>query len=169
MQSGRSVRPWISGIARRHQADLVRERIADVDVEHVSAAGHLLGHVHLQLREVARLELCLEGLAAGRVDPLADDAERLLGADDDGPRPRSARLRPRPRSASSIGYAYGIDRHQRRFLLLGRHLGNLSRPGRRAACKHSDSGSALGFFVTARGTSRATAKAHSTGRMMDII
>ena len=34
------------------------------------------------------LELRLERLAAGRVDPLADDAERLLRPDDDGPRPR---------------------------------------------------------------------------------
>ena len=70
-----------------HQRDLVGQRIADVDVEHVRAAGHLLGHVDLELREVARLEQRLERLAPGRVDPLADDAERLLRPDDDGPRP----------------------------------------------------------------------------------
>ena len=72
-----------------HQPDLVGERVADVDVEHVGAARDLLRDVRLDLREVAGLELRLEGLAAGRVDPLADDAERLLGPDDDG-----LRLRP---------------------------------------------------------------------------
>ena len=88
MQSGRSVRPCTSGIACGHQADLVGERIADVDVEHVGAARDLLRDVDLELREVARLELGLERLAAGRVDPLADHAERPLRPDDDGPRPR---------------------------------------------------------------------------------
>ena len=72
-----------------HQPDLVGERIADVDVEHVGAARQLLGDVDLDLREIALLQLRLECLAAGRVDPLADDAERLAGADDDGPRPRA--------------------------------------------------------------------------------
>ena len=35
------------------------------------------------LREVALAQLRREGLAPGRVDPLADDAERLVGADHD--------------------------------------------------------------------------------------
>ena len=71
-----------------HQLDLVRQRVADVHVQHVCAAGHLLGDVDLDLGEVAGLQLRLEPLAPGRVDALADDAERLPGADDDGPRPR---------------------------------------------------------------------------------
>ena len=45
MHSGRSVRPWISVTALAHQRDLVGERIADVDVEHVRAARDLLLHV----------------------------------------------------------------------------------------------------------------------------
>ena len=72
----------------RHQLDLVGERVADVHVEHVGAALDLLRDVDLELREVARLELGLERLAARRVDPLADHAERLLRTDDDGLRPR---------------------------------------------------------------------------------
>ena len=72
----------------RHQLDLVGERVADVDVEHVGAALDLLRDVDLELREVAGLQLRLERLAPGRVDPLADHAERLLRPDDDGPRPR---------------------------------------------------------------------------------
>ena len=59
-----------------HQLDLVGERVADVDVEHVGAAGDLLRDVDLDAREVALLQLRLELLAAGRVDPLADHAER---------------------------------------------------------------------------------------------
>ena len=69
---------------RPHQLDLVGEGIADVDVEHVGAARDLLSDVHLDAREVAVLELRLELLAAGRVDALADHAERAVGPDDDG-------------------------------------------------------------------------------------
>ena len=57
MQSGRSVSPCTSATACAHQLDLVRQRVADVDVEHVRAARDLLGDVDLELREVARLEL----------------------------------------------------------------------------------------------------------------
>ena len=64
MQSGRSVSPCTSGIACAHQLDLVGERVADVDVEHVGAARDLLRDVGLELREVARLQLRLERLAA---------------------------------------------------------------------------------------------------------
>ena len=71
-----------------HQCDLVGKRVADVHVEHVGAALDLLRDVGLELREIARLELGLERLPAGGVDPLADDAERLLRTDDDGLRPR---------------------------------------------------------------------------------
>ena len=71
-----------------HQVDLVGERIADVDIEHVRAALDLLRDVGLDLRQVARLKLRLERLAPGRVDPLADHAERLLRPDDDRPRRR---------------------------------------------------------------------------------
>ena len=84
MQIGRSVRPCTIGTARPIRPDLVRHRVAHVDVEDVGAARDLLGDVDLDLREVAGLELGLEGLPAGRVDPLADDAERLLRADHDG-------------------------------------------------------------------------------------
>ena len=69
---------------RAHQLDLVGERIADVDVEHVGAAGNLLRDVQLDAGQVAVLQLCLKLLAARRVDALADHAERALGADDDG-------------------------------------------------------------------------------------
>ena len=72
-----------------HQADLVRERVAHVDVERVGAARHLLGDVDLELGEVAGLELGLERLAPGRVDPLADHAERLLGPDHELPGSRA--------------------------------------------------------------------------------
>src|SRR5439155_5775432 len=72
----------------RHQPDLVGERVADVDVEHVRPAFDLLSDVELELREVARLQLGLERLAARRVDPLADHAEGMLRTDDDGSRPR---------------------------------------------------------------------------------
>src|SRR5579862_6430953 len=71
----------------RHQPDLVRERIADVHVQDVRAACNLLRHVDLELREVPGLQLRLEAFATGRVDPLADDAERLLRTDRDRPRP----------------------------------------------------------------------------------
>ena len=71
-----------------HQLDLVGERVADVDVEHVGAARDLLRDIGLELRKVALLKLRLEDLAARRVDALADHAERLVGTDDDRPRRR---------------------------------------------------------------------------------
>ena len=49
----------------------------------MSASGDLLLDVRDHLREIACSELLGEGLTAGRVDPLADDAERLVGADQD--------------------------------------------------------------------------------------
>ena len=59
---------------------------AGVDVEHGGAAGGLLQGVRLDGGEVAGLELGGELLAAGGVDALADDAEGLVEADEDGPR-----------------------------------------------------------------------------------
>ena len=71
----------------RQQLGLVDERDAGVDVEHVGARRHLRVRVDDDRREVAAAQLLGEPLAPGRVDPLADDAERLLRADDDGLRP----------------------------------------------------------------------------------
>ncbi len=86
MHSGRSTEPLHQRHGAAHQLDLVGERIADVDVEHVGAACDLLRGVDLELREITFLELFLEDLAARRIDALADHAERLVGTDDDGPR-----------------------------------------------------------------------------------
>ena len=80
MHSGRSVSALHERDRLAHQLDLVGERVADVDVEHVGAAGDLLRDVDLEPREVALLQLGLERLAAGRVDPLADHAERAARA-----------------------------------------------------------------------------------------
>ena len=63
---------------------LVRQRDARVDVEHVCAGLDLGDRVPLDAREVAGLHLLHEDLAAGRVDALADDHERLVVPDDDG-------------------------------------------------------------------------------------
>ena len=85
MQSGTSVDRLHERDGASHQLDLVRERVADVDVEHVRAARDLLRDVELDAREVALLKLGLELLATGRVDALADHAERLLRPDHDRP------------------------------------------------------------------------------------
>ena len=58
---------------------------AGVDIEHGGAAGDLLQRVVLDGGEVAGLELGGELLAAGGVDALADHAEGLVEADEDGP------------------------------------------------------------------------------------
>ena len=62
---------------------LVGQRDAGVDVEHVGPGRHLGDHVTLDAAEVAGLHLLGQQLAAGGVDPLADDHERLVVADDD--------------------------------------------------------------------------------------
>ena len=62
---------------------LVGQRDAGVDVEHVGAGLDLGEGVALDAAEVAGLHLLGEELAAGRVDPLADDHERPVEADDD--------------------------------------------------------------------------------------
>ena len=65
------------------QVGLVGERDAHVDVEHVGAALDLGLHVALDRGQVAGAQLLLEDPAAGRVDPLADQAEAPAVADDD--------------------------------------------------------------------------------------
>ena len=87
MQSGMSVWSCSSRIILREQLGLVDERDARVDVEHVAAHGDLGVGVLDHAIEVAVAQLGREGLAAGRVDALADDAERLVDRDRDGPRP----------------------------------------------------------------------------------
>ena len=72
----------------------VRVRVVDdagVDIEHGGAAGDLLERVLLDGGEAAGLELGGEDLAARRVDALANHAERLVEADDDGLRARIRR------------------------------------------------------------------------------
>ena len=56
-----------------------------VDVEHVGAGLDLGQDVALDPAEVAVLHLLGQQLPAGRVDPLADDHERLVRADHDRP------------------------------------------------------------------------------------
>src|SRR5208283_820050 len=65
----------------RHQGGLVGERRAHVHVEQHGPAGDLLLDVDLHPGQVAVAQLQLEDLPAGRVDPLADDRERLVVTD----------------------------------------------------------------------------------------
>ena len=84
MQIGRS-RVRLHELDRlREQVGLVGQRHAHVDVEHVRARGDLRLDVHDHLRQVVLAQLGRERLAPGRVDALADDAERLVVADRDG-------------------------------------------------------------------------------------
>jgi hypothetical protein len=62
---------------------LIGKGDARVDVEHVGAGLDLGDRVALDPREVAGLHLLHEDPAAGRVDALADDHERLVVADHD--------------------------------------------------------------------------------------
>ena len=62
---------------------LVGQRDAGVDVEHLGAGLDLGQDIALDAAEVAGLHLLGESLAAGRVDPFADDHERAVEADDD--------------------------------------------------------------------------------------
>ncbi len=57
---------------------------ARVDIQHGSATGHLIQRVHFHGRKIARFQFGGQFLAAGRVDPLAYHAERLVKADGDG-------------------------------------------------------------------------------------
>ena len=75
MQIGRSVSSWTSVIALAEQLGLVGQRHAHVDVEHVGAALDLGDDVALDRGQVAGAQLLLEDPPAGRVDPLADQAE----------------------------------------------------------------------------------------------
>ena len=83
MQIGRSVSDCTSWIALRQQLGLVGQRDAHVDVEHVGAALDLRLHVPLDRGQVAGAQLLLEDPAAGRVDPLADQAEPLVVPEHD--------------------------------------------------------------------------------------
>ena len=80
------------GLDRREhlleQLGLVDERDAGVDVEDVGAGLGLRLGVDDDGRQVAAAQLLGEALAPRGVDALPDDAERLLGPDRDGPRPR---------------------------------------------------------------------------------
>ena len=60
----------------------------ETDVAQQVAGGADMLDVHFELRQVSGLQLRLKRLAPGRVDPLADHAERLLRPDDDRPRRR---------------------------------------------------------------------------------
>ena len=89
MHSGRSVRPCTSRIASRSSSASSASGIAHVDVEHVARRPRPARRRRSRAATGRRACSCgLERLAAGRVDALADDAERLVGADDDGLRPR---------------------------------------------------------------------------------
>jgi len=66
-----------------HQLGLVGQRGAHVHVQQHGPAVGLFLDVDLDPGQVAVAQLQLEDLPAGRVDPLADDRERLVAADAD--------------------------------------------------------------------------------------
>ena len=75
---------------RLHAADrlgqnsrLVGQRDAGVDIEHVGAGLHLGDRIGLDRREIAGRHLRRQTLAPGRIDALANHAERPVEADDD--------------------------------------------------------------------------------------
>ena len=84
MQIGTSVASATVRSMSCQQLGLVDERDAGVDVEHVGAGRDLGEGVDGHRRQVAAAQLLGERLAPRRVDALADDAERLVVADDDG-------------------------------------------------------------------------------------
>ena len=83
MQIGRSVSALHQLDRLGQQLGLVGQRDAHVDVEHVGAALDLRLDVALDRGQVAGAQLLLEDPAAGRVDPLADQAEPPAVADHD--------------------------------------------------------------------------------------
>ena len=94
---------------------LVGQRDAGVDVEHVGAGLDLGEHVALDPAEVAGLHLLGQELAAGRVDPLADDHERAVEADDDLARRGADRMVSVMSGRSPMSWpAGGSDRRRRR-------------------------------------------------------
>ena len=64
---------------------LIGQRNAGVDVQHMGAGRDLGQAVGLDPGEVAGGHLGGQQLAAGRIDPLADDAEGLIEADHQFP------------------------------------------------------------------------------------
>ena len=83
MQIGLSVSSCTSVIALASSSASSVSGHAHVDVEHVGAALDLGLDVALDRRQVAGAQLLLEDPPPGRVDPLADQAERPVVADDD--------------------------------------------------------------------------------------
>ncbi len=94
------------------EVGLVGERDTHVDVEDVGAAGDLRGDVLLDDRQVALAQRLLEDGTARGVDPLPDDAERLVGRDDD-----LLGRRPQHGAAQGGAHADTIDRRASRRAL----------------------------------------------------
>ena len=63
--------------------NIVGAGYAGIDVQHRRSGLDLGDGILFHRCEVSCLELCRQDLAPGGVDPLADDDERLVGADDD--------------------------------------------------------------------------------------
>ena len=87
---------------------------AGIHVEHQRARRDLRQRVALHRVEIARDHLGRELLAAGRVDALADHAERLVEADHHFPRGRSQN-RPRHVAAFSNRIKSSLYRYVRSF------------------------------------------------------
>ena len=108
MESGRSTKRLHELDAIGEDLGLVGKRHARVDVEHVRAGRDLGQRVPLHPRIVARRQLRHQQLAAGGIDPLADDAEGLVEADhhlpgggtDDGSGHGASQLSPAAAAAS---------------------------------------------------------------------
>ncbi len=83
MQIGLSLSCWTSVIALASRSASSVSGHAHVDVEHVRAPSTWARHVALDGGQVAGAQLVLEDPAAGRVDPLADQAEPGVVTDDD--------------------------------------------------------------------------------------
>ena len=89
MHSGRSVSSWMSLTARESRSASSVSGTPMLTSSTCAPPATCCRDVELDLRQVARAQLLLELLAPGRVDPLADDAERLVGPDRDRLRRRT--------------------------------------------------------------------------------
>ena len=83
MHSGRSVRLWISLTACASRSASSVSGTPMLTSSTVAPPATCARDVRLDRGEVAGAQLLLELLAAGRVDALADDAERLVVPDRD--------------------------------------------------------------------------------------